>query len=94
MSKTTNTFSTQVRERAAQLVLDRQCPHGWCRRINNRRLLEAIGYIPPAATEATYSAAPEIEDLAAQLFSVSLRQTQRGSTCQTVTIQRGQKPAK
>ncbi len=57
-------FSTQVRDRAAQLALDRQSPHGWRRRISNRRRPEPVGYIQPAAPDATSSSAPEIEDMA------------------------------
>ena len=46
---------------------------------NNRRLLEPIGNIPPAEAEANFYAALEIEDMAAQLTEISLRQTRRGS---------------
>ncbi|WP_172599944.1 hypothetical protein [Cereibacter sphaeroides] len=53
MSKTTNKFSPEVRERAVRLVLD------------NEALLEPIGNIPPAEAEAKFYAALDAEPMAA-----------------------------
>ena len=47
---------------------------------NNRRLLEPIGYIPPAEAEANYYVGLENEAKAAYLTLISLRKTRRGST--------------
>lgn len=46
---------------------------------NDRRLLEAVGTIPPAEAEANSYAALEPEDMAAQLTEISLRSTRHGS---------------
>jgi hypothetical protein len=51
----------------------------WVDWFNNRRLLEPIGNIPPAEAEAYFYATLETSDMAAQLRSISLRQTRRGS---------------
>lgn len=51
----------------------------WVDWFNNRRLLEPIGNIPPAEAEANFYAVLETEPMAAQLTSISLRQTRRGS---------------
>ncbi len=54
----------------------------WVDWFNNRRLLEPISNIPPAEAEANFYAALETSDVAAQLRSISLRQTRRGSEAQ------------
>ena len=51
----------------------------WADRFNNRRLLEPVGTIPPAEAETNSYAALENEAMAAQLTSISLRQTRSGS---------------
>lgn len=51
----------------------------WVDWFNNRRLLEPIGNIPPAEAEANFYATLERETMAAQLTSISLRQTRSGS---------------
>lgn len=61
------------------------------RLVQQRRLLEPIGNIFPAEAEANFYAALETEAMAAELRSISLRQTRCGSTCcfvaaRTVTI--------
>lgn len=47
--------------------------------LNNRRLLESIGNVPPAEAEANFYAALEAEPMVASLTKTSLRQTRRGS---------------
>ena len=54
-------------------------PLEWGDGFNTRRLLEPVGNIPPAAAEANCYAAPETQTMAAQLKSISLRQTRAGS---------------
>ncbi len=51
----------------------------WIDRYNNRRLLEPIGYIPPAEAEARYYAQLENEPIAAGSNRNSLRETRGGS---------------
>lgn len=51
----------------------------WVDWLNNRRLLEPIGNIPPAEAETNFYAALETEDIAAQLTEISLRKTRCGS---------------
>ncbi len=51
----------------------------WVVGFSNRRLLEPIADIPPAEAEAILYAALETEPMAAQLMSISLCQTRRGS---------------
>ena len=51
----------------------------WVDWFNNRRLLEPIGNIPPAEKKENFYAALERSDMAAQLRSISLRQTRCGS---------------
>ena len=53
----------------------------WVDWFNNRRLLEPIGNVPPTEAEANHHAALETEAMAAELKSISLRQTRRGSSC-------------
>jgi hypothetical protein len=47
--------------------------------VNNRRLLDPIGNIPPAEAEANFFATLEKSDMAAQLRQISVRQTRCGS---------------
>ena len=47
--------------------------------LNNRRLLESIGNVPPAEAEANFHAALEAEPMVASLTKTSLRQTRSGS---------------
>ena len=51
----------------------------WVDWVNNRRLLEPLGNIPPAEAEANVSAAVEKSDMAASLRQISLRHTRSGS---------------
>ncbi len=51
----------------------------WVDWFNNRRLLEPIGNIPPAETEANFYAALETEAMAAKPTKISLRLTPSGS---------------
>ncbi len=53
----------------------------WVAWFNNRRVVEAIGQIPPAEAEARYYATKEPPVMTANIKLNSRRQTRRGSPC-------------
>ena len=64
---------------SGSLLLARRETLKWVEWFNNRRLLEPIGYIPPAEAEERYYAQFNALDMVASREVISLRQTRRGS---------------
>lgn len=58
----------------------------WVDWFNSRRLLEAIGNIPPAQGEANYYAAVTNQAMAAWLIPTCLRKSRRGRASATLRV--------